>query len=228
MKSCTNVYRSYDPTSALIFHDFPQNNDFCVFWKEACGVPNHINAECLKVCSEHFESNDYEIIYEPATNSGNYKTIKRLKLNAVPHLNLNTLNLEEMNEALEENSRLKSQLELLQKEKTELQNKIDNMNSRLARKIAATQRLKQRYDQLKKKRNVYQRKNLLMKVFSCAQIGILMKKRRVIWSDDDLAMAFTLRQMSNKDCYLYLKETLNIPLPALSCVQKWAASLPET
>lgn len=228
MQLCTNVYQSYDPTSALIFHDFPKNKDFCAFWKEACGLPNHFSTECLKVCSEHFESNDYEIIYEPAANGGNYKTIKRLKINTVPHLNLNHLNLEEMNEALEENSRLKSQLDLLQKEKTELQTKIGIMSSRLTKKITATQRFKQRYDQLKRKRNAYQRKNLLMKVFSCAQIGVLMKKKKVVWSDDDLAMAFTLRQMSNKDCYLYLKETLNIPLPALSCVQKWAASLRET
>lgn len=67
-------------------------------------------------------------------------------------------------------------------------------------------------------------KNLLSKVFSDAQINVLMGQSKVVWGDDDLAMAFSLRHLCSKECYLYLKEVLNIPLPALSCVQKWAAS----
>lgn len=154
---------------------------------------------------------------------------KILKPNAVPHCNLSISNVEqEMEQAMEENYLLKSNMELLEKEKTELQNKIEKMNAKLTNRLKLTQQLKVRCEQLKKKYDGSQRKNLLAKVFSCAQIGVLLRKRKVVWSDDDLAMAFTLRHMGSKECYLYLKQILNFPLPALSCVQKWAASLHET
>lgn len=135
---------------------------------------------------------------------------------------------QELEQAMDENQLLKTQVELLRKEKQELENKIEQMNVKTMRKIAVTQQLKMNCKRMKIKFSRSQKKNLLTKVFSNAQIGILMNKKKVLWSDDDLAMAFTLRHMSNKECYLYLKETLNIPLPALSCVQKWAASLHET
>lgn len=149
--------------------------------------------------------------------------MKRLKANAVPHCNL----AQELEQAVEENQLLKSQLEALEKEKHELQNKIAQVNLQIMKKAAVTQRLQMRCERIRRKCNGSMKKSLLTKVFSHAQIGVLMGKKKVVWSDDDLAMAFTLRHMGNKDCYLYLKETLNFPLPALACVQKWAASLHE-
>lgn len=221
--------QKYDPHAAVKFHDFPQDKDLRTLWKESCGLANHSSVENLKVCCDHFEADDYEILYGHSGRCGDY--IKRLKLNAVPRCNLGMCNTEDASDVFQEvnlNHVLKSQLDSLQKEKVELQNKVREMNSKLIRKINVTQKWKRQYDRMKKKRNVQLRKNLLMKVFSSAQIGILMGQKKVVWSDDDLATAFTLRQMSNKGCYLYLKETLNIPLPSLSCVQKWAASLQET
>lgn len=67
---------------------------------------------------------------------------------------------------------------------------------------------------------------VLRSLFSEAQISLLKgNKEKVYWSDDDLAQAFTLRHMGGKELYLYLKNTLNYPLPALSCVQAWAANI---
>ncbi|KAJ8985743.1 hypothetical protein NQ317_014396 [Molorchus minor] len=60
--------------------------------------------------------------------------------------------------------------------------------------------------------------NCLEKVFTPAQIQLLMGKK-VFWSDDDLARAFTLRHMGGKELYLYLRNTVNLPLPSLSCIQ---------
>lgn len=64
---------------------------------------------------------------------------------------------------------------------------------------------------------------ILKKFFSNTQIALLLGKRAT-WTNDDLAKAFTLRHMGSKKCYLYLKNKLNIPLPSLSCIQKWASS----
>lgn len=187
-----------------------------MLWKDICKVPHHHTTENLKVCSNHFNNNDY--------------FNERLKPNAIPHCNLTVFNFdEEMEQAVDENYLLKSQLELLQKEKNELQSQIEKIDMKLKKKTNLLQQLKLRCEYIKKKCSQTQHKrNLLTKVFSQAQIGVLMKKKKIIWSDDDLAMAFTLRHMGGKDCYLYLKHTLNMPLPALLCVQKWAASLHET
>lgn len=65
----------------------------------------------------------------------------------------------------------------------------------------------------------------LNSIFSPAQVDYINRAKKVVWSHEDMAMAFTLRHMSNKECYLYLKKELNYPLPALSAVQRWAASV---
>lgn len=228
MHSCTNILQKRDPApSGLHFHNFPQNKHYCLLWKDACKIPTYFDTNGLKICSDHFEENDFQIPYDAPDNY-----LKTLKADAIPHRNLNTINVrdyssiyEKEKRLVEENAALRLEWELLQKETSELQSKIAYMNLKRMKKAKATQRLRLRHDQLKRKCNVFPKKNLLMKTFSPAQIEMLLKKAKVTWSDDDLAMAFTLRHMSNKECYLYLKETLNIPLPSLSCVQKWAASL---
>lgn len=224
MESCSNVLETYPVNVLQSFHDFPQDHELSLLWKEACKIPHNQNTENLKVCSDHFDSNDYEIIFY-----SNAKNIRRLKVNAIPHCYLNIVKFEEdMEQSLNENELLKSQLELLENEKNELQNKIKQINAKTTRKLAAVQSLKIRCAGITRKYNLSQRKNLLTKVFSNTQIGVLMRKKKVVWTDDDLAMAFTLRHIGGKDCYLYLKQTLNFPLPALSCVQKWATSLHDT
>lgn len=224
VESCPNFFEieKYNINSPRKFFDFPQNTELRALWQEACRIPLHHSTENLKICSDHFTDNDYDIICDSNVKPEDYH--RRLKPDAVPHCNLDP----ELEQAVEENQLLKSQLEQLEKEKNELENKIAQVNLRMMKKVAATQRLKLRSERIRRDCNGSLKKNLLSKVFSHAQIGVLMGKRKVIWSDDDLAMAFTLRHMGNKECYLYLKETLNFPLPALSCIQKWAASLHET
>lgn len=99
-------------------------------------------------------------------------------------------------------------------------------------------KLKKEIDELERLINIYKKEktsieeynctepqNLLTKLFSPSQIELLAgKEKKVYWTNDDLARAFTIRQMGGRKCYLYLKNVLNVPLPALSCVQKWAAS----
>lgn len=70
--------------------------------------------------------------------------------------------------------------------------------------------------------SMQQQKSLLAKVFSESQIKILSGKKKIYWSNDDMAMAYTIRHLSNKRCYAYLTKNLNIPLPALSSIKRWA------
>lgn len=65
-------------------------------------------------------------------------------------------------------------------------------------------------------------KYILSKVFSESQIKILSGKKKIYWSDDDMAISYTIRHISNKRCYLYLSKKLNFPLPALSSIKRWS------
>lgn len=76
---------------------------------------------------------------------------------------------------------------------------------------------------------IQEQKNILSKVFSESQIKILSGKKKIYWSNDDMAMGYTIRHMSNKRCYMYLSKNLKIPLPALSSIKRWATlKKPET
>lgn len=226
VESCPNVFQRYNADCGFKCFDFPRNNDLCAVWKQVCKIPPHCNTENLKICSDHFDIGDYDMIYAHSIKNGEY--VSKLKDGAIPHVNLNISNTyySEIKQAVDENCKLKQKLDALLKQQSELTNKSEKMSIKIAKRLMMIQKLKRRYHKLKRSINTNHRKNLLMKVFSNAQVGILMRHNKVVWSDDDLAMAFTLRQMSSKDFYLHLKETLNIPLPALSCVQKWAASHP--
>ncbi|KAB0802448.1 hypothetical protein PPYR_04634 [Photinus pyralis] len=70
--------------------------------------------------------------------------------------------------------------------------------------------------------SVAEQRNILSKVFSESQIKILSGKKKIYWSNDDMAMGYTIRQISNKRCYFYLSKKLNFPLPALSSIKRWS------
>ena len=62
-------------------------------------------------------------------------------------------------------------------------------------------------------------------VFSQTQLQLITKKKkRVIWSTEDISKAFTLRYLS-KRCYIYLRNKLNCPLPHVSTLVKWVSRL---
>lgn len=188
-----------------------------------------------KVCSDHFSLQDYELLYD--NNIENTESLRKLRTNAIPTHNLQVQeppcssmrpHLNEIKLVVDENESLREKLGSLLKEKDELSAKLLMYDKKYWKRKNAILKAKKQFDKLKKKKtnSCQEQKNLLAKVFSDSQIGVLLGKPKVIWSNNDLAMAFTLRQMGSKNCYLYLKETLNIPLPALSCVQKWVASKP--
>lgn len=66
---------------------------------------------------------------------------------------------------------------------------------------------------------------ILRKVFTESQCRILLyDKKKLEWDNESMAIAFRLRYLS-KRAYLYLSKTLNYPLPSLSSLRRWAASV---
>lgn len=116
----------------------------------------------------------------------------------------------------------KDQLESLRLKHLTLKSRLKKIESRIKYRT----KQKNHLNNLLAERSKYSkfRCNILLKVFSPAQISLLIGNKKVYWSEDDLAKAFVLRHMGTKESYLYLKQTLNYPLPSLSSVQKWAAS----
>ncbi|XP_056640229.1 uncharacterized protein LOC130447437 [Diorhabda sublineata] len=143
-----------------------------------------------------------------STNSKNQVLESDIVLKNGP-LDLNEVRREvDLNKELEETSRG------LENELKSCENKLNAIN-----KSIRTARVKAIH--LKKRNRAED--DILRNIFSNAQINLLLGKKAV-WSNDDLATAFTIRHMGSKKCYLYMKNVLKIPLPSLSCVQKWAAT----
>jgi len=239
--SCRHVFQKFDPNASYKFHNFPQDPVLRELWLKRCRVKEDFHPNSAKVCTDHFLPDDYDRNFKEEIKNPLFK--RKLKPSAVPsqllegmEVNIVDLaNLEhgvcdlpdrvEVRRAVDENTLLKERFKKLTAEKDALFKKIADFDRRYVSKKKKLYYLKNQYDKLKKKSyTVKEQKNLLSRVFSQSQINALLGKKKVVWSNDDMAMAFTLRQMGNKECFLYLKKTLNIPLPSMSCIQKWAAS----
>lgn len=129
------------------------------------------------------------------------------------------------------------ELDQIKQENLQLQTKInklksdkDSLKSTLTKIESKYRDIQREYDSIRSKHcflqvsmmTVQQQKNLLAKVFSESQTKILSGKKKIYWSSDDMAIGYTIRNLSNKRCYAYLTKNLNIPLPALSSIKRWA------
>ncbi|KAK9718221.1 Transposase protein [Popillia japonica] len=200
--TCKNIVGKYEQT--ITFHNFPTDTELQDIWLEKCDLsPAGINDDV----------------------GGGFRI---LKSDAVPSENLPIIRVppfESVTEHVDAKEFLESTLNKLKQQQLQLTKELNVYNKNLKAKKKKYSALKVKVERLKNGSFILQKdKSLLSKVFSDAQIKILTGKEKVVWTNDDLAMAFSLRQMSSRECYLYLKRFLNYPLPALSCVQRWAAS----
>lgn len=107
----------------------------------------------------------------------------------------------------------------------------DRLNLRFKANITTMKNLKKRVKFLEKKlkcvanQHMMKTRDVLKGRFSKKQLDvILLKKRKVKWSSDDMSIAFALRYFS-KQSYCYLRDTLKYPLPCISSLQKWASKI---
>lgn len=219
--SCRNI----ESDQNYQFFKFPKTNLKSV-WLQNCFLPQNLDSDYLKICEKHFAASDFEA-------SMHHPAVKKLFPVAVPSLDLDgpPVDIQTLGnfkghiiEEMHRNANLMKRQEALLAEINALSEQPSTLDQRITTKTKEIKYINNKFRLLRKKVESKEKNLLLSKVFSDSQINYLIGKPKVIWSDDDMAMAFTLRQMSNKECYLYLKYTLNIPLPSLSSVQKWAAS----
>lgn len=209
-------------------------------WKNKCGLRLNTDVSKLMVCSAHFYLDDYQRNYKEEFVNPNFK--RELKPNAIPsqgllgtfgdsyrgvekmHLNDHSYHIAGVQEILDYNE-VKKTVDL----NDSLQQQCKDMIGKVHQLKQKSQKLHKNTMLFKKKLQQHQNNSIevdeIQKVFSPSQINLLLGRKKVYWTDDDLARAFTLRHIGGKNCYLYLKNTLNMPLPALSCVQRWASSV---
>lgn len=117
---------------------------------------------------------------------------------------------------------LKEANERLQKQLAEMEKDLANQTSVYRETLRENTDV--RYNLKKYAKHVFSKqrtKAILSKVFSQTQIKVLMGKKKTYWSDHDMAVAYTIRHLSNISCYNYLMKNMNIPLPGLSSIKRW-------
>lgn len=134
-------------------------------------------------------------------------------------------NFKQLEQLKRENASLKKEIQTLQPV-------VEKLREELYKKQEACNKSNTQLNKLIAKSNwlqtsamsIQEQKNILSKVFSESQIKILSGKKKIYWSNDDMAMGYTIRHMSSKRCYFYLTKNLNIPLPAISSIKRWATT----
>ncbi|KAB0805345.1 hypothetical protein PPYR_02315 [Photinus pyralis] len=120
---------------------------------------------------------------------------------------------------------LKSQVVKLEEENKALTGKLklfQESEQKLKQKIAAMEMQLKELGGLKFEKRV---KECFKDVLTSNQVDIALKKKsKARWTQEELSMAFTLRYFS-KRAYIYLRQTLHYPLPAISTLQQWAANI---
>ncbi|KAG5897061.1 hypothetical protein JTB14_025877 [Gonioctena quinquepunctata] len=251
VKSCPNTFFSFKECHKypFKFHNFPKDYVLHEVWKKRCGWSKKANITGLKVCSDHFELDDYIRNYKEEFINPNFK--RKLKSIAVPRKKIRISESDVKEELLESEEEILPELPCVAPDEClqiEIEEQLDikevvlavDHHNKLKKTVSQSQQeerlLTRELHACEKEIRAIENKLGLLKegddlihkvfanTFSDAQMKILLGEEKVYWSDDDMAKAFVLRQIGTKQCYLYMKNTLNFPLPALSAVQKWAAS----
>lgn len=239
MQSCSNYFHSFEKRDQFPykFHRFPSDIILCNTWRSRCGLRRNTDVKDLMVCSAHFYLDDYQRNYKEEFVNPNFK--RELKSSALPSQNLITGSGGQVSESMlvDDTTNISEKQAPLTSEEIkktvdlneELQQKYKDLLQTVRTVKQKSHKLERNTQLFKKKLHQYRNNSVeiddLQKVFSASQINLLLGRKKVYWTDDDLARAFTLRHIGGRSCYLYLKNTLNMPLPALSCVQRWASSV---
>lgn len=171
--------------------------------------------------TEQVNVNDVKeiVVYQVATN--NFVKVETQDLKEDEKYNI--LSKQQLEDVIRENDRLKQNIEEfkvsinLHKEKIKTEQQAIKKLDEEIKKMSSYNDFLQRTSM-----SLADQKNILSKVFSESQIKILSGKKKIYWSNDDMAMGYTIRHLSNKRCYMYLSKNLNIPLPALSSIKRWS------
>lgn len=153
----------------------------------------------IKECDEEFEAESEETIIDIGETS--YEQPEESLAEKICKLE-------------KDNDLLKETINLLREENKNLSRNVEKQ----AKEIALLSKEKEKFILEKK---IFEAR--LSKVFSKTQMDLVTKKKsKVIWSSDDISKAFDLRRISNRS-YLFVRNTMKIPLPHVHTLQKWSA-----
>ncbi|KAJ8866943.1 hypothetical protein PR048_032805 [Dryococelus australis] len=108
---------------------------------------------------------------------------------------------------------MEQEIMLLNMKRQESENRLENKN--LKQQLLQVKILHKPYPKLVLKKSVGQFEE---------QIDRFLTKKKCCWEKEDIAAAITLRSVSLK-AYVYMRNKVNLPLPGLSTVRKWARNL---
>lgn len=126
--------------------------------------------------------------------------------------------------------RNKSQLEKLKIENEKLRKQITEAEKDFIIQTNLYRERLKHYKEIQKSSNMKNKsmftkqrtREILSKVFSETQLRVLMgRKKKTNWSDDDMAVGYTIKHLSNLTCYNYLLRNMNLPLPGISSIKRW-------
>lgn len=155
------------------------------------------------ICALASSESEHSTPNSPSKNSFNNKNYSKIRSNSqLEYFKTENEKLPKMIAELE--GELKIQIKLY-KSRLKFYNNVRNSLKEKLKNVVSRQQMK----------------DILSKVFSKSQSKILMTDKKSMWSDADMAVAYTIRHLSNDRCYKYLINNMNIPLPGLSTIHRW-------
>ncbi|XP_050508182.1 uncharacterized protein LOC114333470 isoform X3 [Diabrotica virgifera virgifera] len=206
------------------FFPLPENETTRQAWLKLCWLTaENLDRSKVAICSNHFDENAY--LTEINDVGALTYIIKTLDPDALPTLNLPPAaeNIWITNSKTQEKEKHKiiKNLQFLKDSNDDLQQKIDMTEADIQQKM---QQLKEHDKTLIKLRSQGSEEvsyEALSNVFSKAQLKLLFGNTRAVWSDDDFAVGYTIRHLSNASFYKYFTKVLNYPFPARSSIQRF-------
>jgi len=120
---------------------------------------------------------------------------------------------------------LAADLEQAKKQTEDLKKKLNDMTTNYKKSKNENKILVKSLNNYKKQKTEEEVRSLVSNVLTKNQLDlILKKKKKVIWSTDEISKSFALRCLSQR-AYLYVRNSLNYPLPGLSSLRRWASKI---
>lgn len=139
------------------------------------------------------------------------------------------LEVKELQEKTQLHEQLKQQQDTIQnleekvKQMEESTTKSESVIVQLKNEVENSKKLHVELQETSEEQFVTKCKARFQPVLTPKQIQVILRKStRTVWDMEDLSRAFTLRYHSFKG-YVYMRNTLHLPLPSISTLQKWAA-----
>jgi hypothetical protein len=218
---CSNNYQR-TKGNKISFHLFPKNESARQEWIKLCGRDHPFNAKTWRVCSLHFDANDFERDLHAELLNYTPKA-KKLKLGALPIIvnkqkeDNNFISVPSSTSELQEPMEVKT-LDISDWQRESIINlkaTIERLNEEMSKKDRQLRLMRKKIYNLRTVNRAMRRKagipckcaDILSKTFTSSQILKMKGSKKITWTPEDITRAFTLRYLSKRS-YVYLRDSL--------------------